>query len=253
MTGTPNSGAAATAQEVSWGRYGGVALDEYTVRLIAAGWETSYVVLSRPTHDDILLSMGANDFGNLGVGSKLSGAKKTGPNHQPHFVPLRDCLPAGCATGLLSILALSSGPHHTIAHVRIDIPDGSPATYLLGWGTARHGQLGSVHNASGRPAAYISSPHLISSDPKSVSQIALGNQHTVLLDTSGALTTLGSNRKDQLTGLSTLHDVKRIGCTWNGTYALLRSGALLATGSNTHSQLGRGTGGQDATGRDSPP
>ena len=35
-------------------------------------------------------------------------------------------------------------------------------------------------------------------------------------------------------------DVAQVACTWNGTYALLRDGRVLATGSNTHSQLGRG-------------
>ncbi|OSD01187.1 RCC1/BLIP-II protein [Trametes coccinea BRFM310] len=234
------------------GEYGGVISDEYTVHLIAAGWETSYVVLSHPTRDDILLSMGANDFGNLGVGGELKRAYERGAQNQVYVVPLRDCLPAQCATGVLSILTLSSGPHHTITRVQIALPNGPSTTYLLGWGTARHGQLGAVHNASGRASPFISSPHLVSSNAESVTQIAIGNQHTTLLNTSGALIALGSNRKDQLTGLSTLLDVERVGCTWNGTYALLHNGALLATGSNTHSQLGRGTGGRERQGTLAP-
>ncbi|KAL7284961.1 hypothetical protein ACG7TL_000050 [Trametes sanguinea] len=234
------------------GEHGGPALDGYTVRLIAAGWETSYVVLSHPARDDILLSMGADDFGNLGVGGVHKGPSGRGANDKLHVVPLRDYIPDQCATGSLSILALSSGPHHTITRVRLDLPDGSSAIYLLGWGTARHGQLGAVHNASARASSFISFPLLVSSNAESVTQIALGNQHSALLDTSRTLTTLGSNRKDQLTGLSTLYDVDRVGCTWNGTYVLLRSGALLAAGSNTHSQLGRGTGGQERQGALAP-
>ncbi|KAI8980571.1 RCC1/BLIP-II [Trametes punicea] len=228
----------------------GASLNEYTVRLIAAGWETSYVVLSCPGRDDVLLSMGADDFGNLGVGGvRTRNTVEGGAKSTVHVVRLRDSLPLENTEGLLSVLILCSGPHHTVAHVRLVRPNGSTCTYLVGWGTARHGQLGPVDSSSKRLLPFISSPQLISlPQQEPIAEIGLGNQHTVLLHSSGTLTVFGSNRKDQTSGLDTLNDVRRIGCTWNGTYALTGSGRLLATGSDTHSQLGRGTAGRERQG-----
>ena len=217
-------------------------LDGFTVRLIAAGWETSYVVLSRPEHSDVLLSMGANDFGNLGLGASPS----THTTQGVHAVDLVSVLPSDVTRSgvTLKILSLSTGPHHTVVRVSFVFPDGSSRTSLAGWGTSRHGQLGPILNASGRPSPSTPSPHHLPVDsPKDITAITLGNQHTVCLRSSGRLHALGSNRKDQLAGLDSLSGVTQVGCTWNGTYVLLESGQVLATGSNTHSQLGRGSTG----------
>ncbi|KAI0829058.1 regulator of chromosome condensation 1/beta-lactamase-inhibitor protein II [Trametes gibbosa] len=217
-------------------------LDGYTVRLIAAGWETSYAVLSCSGRDDILLSMGADDFGNLGVGPARTPDTKGKGRSAVNIVPLRAGLPSQKANNTLTVLTLSAGPHHTVAHIVVSSPDASAEAHVVGWGTARHGQLGSMYNAAGRPLPYTSSPNLIPIPfPEQVVQFALGNQHTVCLRCSGSLDALGSNRKEQLSGLADLHDIERIASTWNGTYALLRSGMVVAAGSNTHSQLGRGT------------
>ncbi|KAI0779001.1 regulator of chromosome condensation 1/beta-lactamase-inhibitor protein II [Trametes elegans] len=223
----------------------GGSLQEYAVRLIAAGWETSYVVLSCAGRDDVLLSMGADDYGNLGIGGGGRAPKVSSPNGQSevHAVHLRDALPdleAG-AESALEILALSAGPHHTIARVRLVRPSGPAQTFCVGWGSARHGQLGPLLNASGRPYPFVPSPHIVPiPSPDNVSALALGNHHTAALLNNGRVSALGSNRKAQLSDLESLTDVERIGCTWNGTYALLRSGEVAAAGSNTHSQLGRG-------------
>ena len=48
----------------------GLRLEGYTIRTVVASWETSYVVLSYPEHHDVLLSMGADDFGDLGISGK---------------------------------------------------------------------------------------------------------------------------------------------------------------------------------------
>ncbi|CDO77264.1 hypothetical protein BN946_scf184753.g14 [Trametes cinnabarina] len=140
------------------------ALDQCTVRFVAAGWETSYVVFSRPARDDVLLAMGADDFGNLATGGSR-GAK------QPlHIVRLRDAIPHQHTDRLLSILALTAGPHHTLVHVRLGLQDGPHSTHILGWGTARHGQLGPI---PGRPPTFVSSrassPPIPTTSPKSPS------------------------------------------------------------------------------------
>ena len=230
-------------------------LEEYSMRLIAAGWETSYVVLSCPDRSDVLLSFGADDFGNLGVGPPSGRTKKPNPaqqqqQHRVHVVDLRRALDATSpsTSTITTVLSLSTGPHHVLAPIRVRELNGSSTTHLVGWGASRHGQLGPVLDpSSGRPLPTCPSPILIpsaapfaSGASSSPSSCALGTQHTVYLRASGELVGLGSNRKGQLEGLAALADVAQVACTWNGTYALLRDGRVLATGSNTHSQLGRG-------------
>ncbi|OJT08028.1 RCC1 repeat-containing protein C10F6.04 [Trametes pubescens] len=223
----------------------GGSLHEYTVRLIAAGWETSYTVLSCPGRDDVLLSMGADDFGNLGVGGAPSQTSQGDVRPSINIVPLRGPIQAEDAGTTLTVLALSTGPHHTIARLLLASADGSTETHIVGWGTTRHGQLGPMSNTASRPLPFTPHPVLVPiCPPGHVTQLALGNQHTVCRLSSATALALGSNRKEQLSGLDDLCDVERVGCTWNGTYALLGSGEVVATGSNTHSQLGRGTGGQ---------
>jgi protein ATS1 len=43
-------------------------LTGYLPRLVAASWETKYVVLSRQCMPDVLVAMGANDFGDCKAG-----------------------------------------------------------------------------------------------------------------------------------------------------------------------------------------
>ncbi|KAI0640260.1 RCC1/BLIP-II [Trametes polyzona] len=226
----------------------GDSLEGYSVRMAAAGWETSYVVLSCSGQDDVLLSMGADDFGNLGVGSERSRRPQVDARRSPHMVPLRAALP-GNSQSTLSVLALCAGPHHTVAHVRLCPTEGPSEEYVVGWGASRHGQLGAILNTAGKPLPFTSSPHLVPiSELNKVTGIALGNQHTVALLSSGRLISFGSNRKAQISGLETLKGVELVGCTWNGTYAVLRPGSVVATGSNTHCQLGRGTSGHEPQG-----
>ncbi|KAI1786796.1 RCC1/BLIP-II, partial [Ganoderma leucocontextum] len=216
---------------------------EYAMDLIAAGWETSYVVLSCPNRSDILLSFGANDFGNLGIGSTSAASKlNSTTKHRVHVVDLRRALDTSTPTSIITVLSLSTGPHHVLAQIRLRKPDGSSLIYLTGWGASRHGQLGPILDSSGRPLPTCPSPVLIPCAAPSDCNAApaLGTQHTVYMRASGVLVGLGSNRKRQLEGLAALADVAQVACTWNGTYALLRDGRVVATGSNTHAQLGRG-------------
>lgn len=223
-----------------------VEIEGYTVRLIAAGWETSYVVLSCAGRSDIVLSMGADDFGNLGVGRHATPKTvQSTTSCRAHIVDLCAALTLSKSQPepLLTVSSLSAGPHHTVAHVALHRPDDGNLlqTALVGWGTSRHGQPGPLFSPSGRPVPFVSSPHIISPPVSGdICMISLGNQHTTLLRLSGELSGIGSNRKGQLDGLDALREVAFVGCTWNGTYVLLRTGTVVATGNNTHSQLGRG-------------
>lgn len=234
VDGTDNPHAVFRQINLNLNTVSGISHEDYTVRLIAAGWETSYVVVSCPGRSDLILSMGADDFGNLGVGSSAASS-----DDRLHVVDLRSVFPH--SPSVITVLSLAAGPHHTVAHLHLTHPSGQPTTVISGWGTSRHGQLGPICAPSGRPIPFSSSPHIVPIPaPENISTIALGNQHTVCRRTSGELSALGSDRKCQLRDLESLHDVAQIGCTWNGTYALLRTGVIVATGSNTHSQLARG-------------
>lgn len=181
--------------------------DGYTPKLVSASWETSYVVLSRLGQRDVLVSMGANDFGDLGVGTSRSAAGI-------HVVELP------CDGE--NITALYAGQHHVVIQI-----DGAQ---LAGWGLSRHGQLG-------EPKSKVALPRIIPIEGQIMS-LALGAQHTALLFTSGHVTGLGSNRKEQLYGMDMLSDVRMVGCTWNGTYAVVGD-RIYSTGSHSKGQLGR--------------
>ncbi|PCH34377.1 RCC1/BLIP-II [Wolfiporia cocos MD-104 SS10] len=220
---------------------------EYAPRLVAAGWETSYVVFSRPGASDVLLSMGVDDFGNLGVG----GTKGKGVPRTLHVVDLHALFPGLHESvgeeeeGVVRVLHLAAGPHHVVVGVELARRDGSVYSAIAGWGTARHGQLGQGTPLSGKHPPIYAVPHIIQAgrSPASVRTISLGNQHTVIHDALGHLTGLGSDRKAQTRDLASLRNVAMSACTWNGTYAAVSGDAgweVLATGSNLRGQLGRG-------------
>lgn len=217
-----------------------------TVKMIAAGWETSYIVFERPGHDDILVSMGANDFGTLGIGK---GKSPVGSIHVVHLRGLySDAVGLGSDQAhILKFESLNAGPHHVVVRV-CSLSDSGPSKVVLtGWGTSRHGQLGPSFQSlsSGKYEGFRPLPHIIDSDAGNVVACALGNQHTVFLDRRGTLVGLGSNRKTQLSGIESWGNVTVVGCTWNGTYSIVLSPSqrhanfsILATGSNDKGQLG---------------
>ncbi|KZT01141.1 RCC1/BLIP-II [Laetiporus sulphureus 93-53] len=228
----------------SRGRY----LEGYSPRLIASGWETSYVVLSCAGRDDVLISMGADDYGNLGVG----GVKEKTVGRDPiHVVDLQLLFDTelGNVDRTFTIRSLATGPHHIVIQVNLALKNGTSTQYLVGWGAARHGQVGYATGSSQKLPLFYTSPRIIAlglDDVQglgSIQSIAAGNQHSVFLHSSGRLSALGSNRKAQLRGLGTLKDVISVGCTWHGTYATVRNTSgylIMATGSHSRGQLGRG-------------
>jgi protein ATS1 len=210
-------------------------LEDYFFKYVSATWETSYVVLSCEGKPDIVLSMGSDDYGDLGIG----GSKY--PLSDFHIVQFDHLAPTSSRWQVRSI---SSGQRHVLLQLQSD-----KASILVGWGTSRHGQLGNPSNSP-----FSSSPRIVSlqSDApiENVASSSLGIHHTVILYESGQISGLGSNRKGQL------HIVKNpgfgrvisIGCTWNGTYVVVEDGGshtIYSSGSNSHHQLGRETGGSE--------
>jgi len=213
--------------------------DDYAITGIAAAWETSYVVLSWDGRDDVLMSMGADDFGDLGVG----GAKKQG-NGKERLIQVVDLVSfiGSIASGTLKISELVAGPHHVV--VCLDYVDlsGRAVQKLLGWGASRQGQLGTISRAITLPLEI----HLHQSRSP-VTQIAAGNQHTVFRHVDGSVTALGSDKKGQLGNISSLRAVTAVRCTWNGTTVVTtnkndRTFLVSSSGTNEAGQLGRLSG-----------
>ena len=187
--------------------------DGYEITSIAAAWETSYIVFSQDGKDDILMSMGADDFGDLGVG----GTKKleSGKEKSIHIVDLIASL-GSVIRGSVKILELVAGLHHVVACLSCVDSSGRAVQKLVGWGASRQGQLGVVTRAVTSPVE-IQLPQ--SRSP--VTQVALGNQHTVFRHCDGSVSALGSNKKYQLHNISSLRSVTAVQCTWNGTIAIV--------------------------------
>ncbi|KAI9569453.1 regulator of chromosome condensation 1/beta-lactamase-inhibitor protein II [Boletus coccyginus] len=220
----------------------------YAYKFIAAAWETTYVVLARPASSDVLLSMGSNEFGALGVGEGVEASEsgRNGPGGEPRVVDFDHIFPVDSGRHTqprtMYVRSLHAGPRHVVAQlVMASAADGSSShSVLVGWGASRHGQLGPQGGVRfvARPTRL---PINIEEDP--MISCALGNQHTVVLHESGRISALGSNRQGQIPPASSRKRIHRLGCTWNGTYMQTTDGdklVLLSTGNNAQGQLGRG-------------
>lgn len=208
--------------------------DGYEITGIAASWETSYIVFSQDEGDDVLMSMGADDFGDLGVG----GAKGRGDGKERliHVVDLISSI-GSITRGTLRISELVAGPHHVVVCLNFVDSSGHAVQKLVGWGASRQGQLGIISRVVTSPLEI----QLHRSRPR-ITQIALGNQHTVLRHLDGSVTALGSDRKGQVSNISSLQDVTAVRCTWNGTIAITANDCTLlvsSSGVNKAGQLGR--------------
>ncbi|KAJ7146359.1 regulator of chromosome condensation 1/beta-lactamase-inhibitor protein II [Mycena epipterygia] len=210
-------------------------LPGYLPRLVCASWETTHVVFSCPDIPDILIAMGGNDFGDLGIGAKRAGKL---PAKDFHIVRFDHLYAGGVSVDSrsLRVKSLGSGQHHVVAKLTTVSGD-----LVVGWGTSRHGQLGNVD----RP--FLSSPEIVLPDGSddAVVYAALGHQHTVFLHSSGTVSGLGSNKKRQLEGIDVPELARSVDCTWNGTYITTgneETWDVLSTGNNASGQLGRDDG-----------
>ncbi|KAG6911293.1 hypothetical protein DXG01_002132 [Tephrocybe rancida] len=217
-------------------------LPGYKYKFVSASWETTYIALSREGSRDVLISMGSNDFGDLGVGIAGMAKETISLFHVVTFDHLElDETPLKHAN--LTILSLAAGQHHAVVQLEVAWDNKPVRSCIVGWGTSRHGQLGHVLDKRGRPVPYVSTPRIIFvediNDP--ITATALGSQHTVLLHASRRVSSFGSNRKKQLQDLAEVRRVNKLGCTWNGTYVVTNDMGerILSTGSGAHGQLGR--------------
>lgn len=221
-------------------------LEGYQAKFVASSWETTYIALSNTEKGDVLISMGTDDFGDLGIGGLKKG-KGREMAKSFHIVDISHLTVNGESLKARKVFvqSLTSGQHHVIAHLQVVL--GSDRIYFctVGWGTSRHGQLEKITSSAMRPPAYLPTPSLVQLDDLDdpIVLTALGSQHTVFLHASGKVTGIGSNRKGQLQGVEDARRVLDIGCTWNGTYMLIGEEAgvtrILAAGSHAHGQLGR--------------
>ena len=208
--------------------------DGYEITSIAAAWETSYIAISQDGRDDILMSMGADDFGDLGVGG--TKGRGSGKDRLIHVVDLISSI-GSITRGTLTISELVAGPHHVVACLDYLDLSGHAVQKLVGWGASRHGQLGVISRAVTSPLEI----QLQKPRPR-VTQIALGNQHTVLRHFDGSVTALGSDKKGQVSNISSLQAITAVRCTWNGTIAVTANDCTLlvsSSGVNKAGQLGR--------------
>ncbi|KAF8813987.1 RCC1/BLIP-II [Phlegmacium glaucopus] len=206
-------------------------LSGYSCRLISASWETSYVVLSCAGKGDVVISMGSDDFGDLGVGggsSTRTGKQSAKDFHVVRFDHLSTPSGIRITPAALRVESITSGQRHTIY------------TTYVGWGTSGHGQLGQAPLSDSKPPTFTPLPRIIEVDD--VVSSALGIHHSLFLHAlSGQISAPGSNRKGQLQ-LLPLQKVLKIGCTWNGSYTVVETNEeewrIHCSGSNSHGQLG---------------
>ena len=207
-------------------------LPGYSYRLISASWETSYAVLSCSGRGDVVISMGSDEFGDLGIGG-TTRTEKTKKDF--HVVKFDHLFTPSSIHNTLRVESITSGQRHTIVHLQTS----ESPPLLVGWGTSRHGQLGHLTpSPKPKPPPFTSLPRIIALDD--VVSSALGIHHSLLLHELGQLSALGSNRKGQLQLLPS-KSVRKIGCTWNGSYAVVESNEgwrIYSSGSNSHGQLG---------------
>lgn len=199
---------------------------------VAACWETSFIALSHPDKVDILLSMGADDYGDRGVG----GPRAAASHESVSSVGFEHLLNDDEQPDSMQILGMKAGTHHALIQLACQRSDASSRVFFAGWGASRHGQLGqSVTPFTPSPIA-VCIP-----DAQDVASFVLGNHHSVFLYSTGRVLALGSNRKIQTQGLGSVEDGRSVGTTWNGTYVLLgppsETRRIYATGSNTKGQL----------------
>ncbi|WWC94726.1 hypothetical protein V866_001574 [Kwoniella sp. B9012] len=252
---------------------------------IASTWTTSFVVYQRISdstqdqsvssslsmstgsshikEDDveqIVLSCGSNDFGELGSTTNVPLTLDA-----PAEIPISQASrkPTIVEVGLRrgeKVEMIKGGQRHVI----VVISGRNGQQRVMGWGASRKGELdaatlssnitnGSNSSASSKAKGKgkgkaISRPTTLPPTKidlqippgERILDISIGASHTLALLSNGTVLGWGSNLKGQITGVHLLNDVKCMAATWNGSYVLTRSNQFLSQGSNTHSQLLRG-------------
>ncbi|KAK6909566.1 hypothetical protein I204_04484 [Kwoniella mangroviensis CBS 8886] len=222
--------------------------------------DTGYSHIKGNDVEQIVLSCGSNDFGELGSTTNVPLTLDA-----PAEIPISQASrkPTIVEVGLRrgeKVEIIQGGQRHVI----VIISGRNGEQRVMGWGASRKGELdastlssnltnGSKSSASnkakGKGKGKAVSRSTTSPPTKIDLQIppgerfidvSLGASHTLALLSNGTVLGWGSNLKGQITDIHLLKDVKCIAATWNGSYFLTKSNRLLSQGSNTHSQLLRG-------------
>jgi len=226
-------GVSSVFRRIDLGKY-----ENWDKKFACATWETSFVVVSSSA-SDLILSMGANDHGDLGTGRVDPSSRVCDGDGEVNTISFDHLHSAET----IRVSEIKAGMHTVIVHYAVGPEE---KERLAGWGAARHGQLGLASNAQLSPTKCVLQPTPISLSAESddyVCGIALGSQHSAYIHSSGKISTLGSNRKGQLSVVSSeLHPAFAVAATWNGTFVVQKcegSWRIHASGSNTHGQLAK--------------
>ncbi|KAF6767612.1 Regulator of chromosome condensation, RCC1 [Kalmanozyma brasiliensis GHG001] len=248
---------------------------------IVCGWNCSYIVLEGAlagdegaSRQDVLISLGKyrhNTFGELGNASALALSVVDRTVHQVSFAEA--LVEAGLdADVAFKIVDVAAGIRHAVAAISIEQEaSGQSRMLVVGWGSARQGQVGRIPEVAshqpgpsrrpggGPPAPVVSVPQLIFDwqvrDPRVARcRVRAGRHHTAVLfqgDDKVHLHCIGSNQQAQLLDLSrsaqegsSTDDIADMTCNWNSTLALRNKpsgGAILGCGNNLRGQLGDGS------------
>ncbi|KAN0060473.1 alpha tubulin suppressor [Thecaphora frezii] len=245
----------------------------YSPKLIACGWNSTYLVLTRiPKRipetssgcGDVIVSLGLakdNAFGELGLRDPAAEAAV-------HLVDLGSALDGQSLdrSKPCSVVCIAAGLRHAAALIACDADNkGDVITLsLVGWGSARHGQVGPLNGSSqtavdgvkrsrpGPVAAIAHTPQTMRTwqvGPADLESgkldLAAGRDHTVAL-IGGEPVPFGSDRQGQCSlpsRCSTGSDgFASVACNWNGTSLLMRYADgrtdLISAGSNAKGQFG---------------
>jgi protein ATS1 len=235
--------------------------ETYEIQGIAASWDTSFIHLrserSRERRNDVLLSMGGNDWNELGTVSTSTSSVQ--------LISFDHLIPSNLlSTAKIRINDIKAGPRHIIA--KIEIIHSASEHHLVGWGASRHGQLGNSSPGILKSPRTTEIPTLlqppINQNDKDILQIGIGRDHTLLLYNLTTIILLGSSRQNQLgpfnnNGVGILDrssnlgetikagessSLEQIGSSWTSNYILKRNELnqhqLYGFGSNAHCQLG---------------
>ena len=270
--------------------------DEWEVAAVATTWTTSFVVCQRKIQqqsgsggivgsgelggsggpassgldasdvEQIVVSCGSNDFGELGRAATPSNdtVAVTRPSDECTVVDV------GLQKGE-TVEMIRGGQRHVVVVIQ-----GRRGQRVVGWGAARKGELDplsgtgssktgssmpNMGNTSGPssngkrramgkgkakartyPTTLPPTPLKLDMPPDTtIVDIGLGAAHTLVLLSNGSVLGWGSDAKGQITDIRAMNDVIRIGAMWGGSFFQCPSG-IYSQGSDTHGQLCRGAG-----------
>lgn len=231
------------------------------IQCIGAAWDAVYVAVQTPSGDQIVAVGTSNAFGQL-------GARAAAPMSHVHRVHVESALRDVAwrardapANGTLRIQSLVGGVRHVLASVDV-LCDGAVVGHgVVGWGHARHGQLGLVRGSDGPGRRGVQwTPAMLFLWGAAESTLAAGMQHSVVRvqcagQRGAVLLGLGSHRQGQLdwsvlraAGAEILlpqdpPPVPAIGvldvvpaCNWHSTQYLCAGSTVVAAGASQHGQ-----------------